>query len=524
MSYPDIAVLFVYFGGMTLFGLYFARKNKSTEEYFLGNRAFAGWVIGMSMIGTSISSISFLAIPADAFKNSWFRMLPGCTLPIAVLAGAYLFMPFYRRTRTTSAFEYLEARFGTTARMYGAFAFLVGQLFRISTILFLLSVVVHQLTGLNLYASIVIGGVFVSFYTVAGGIEAVVWTDVVQTIILLVGGIVVLAVIVMRLPGGLQQILHVGAEHHKFALANMVNGELEPTSWAFVFNKKTALMILLVGLTGQMMEHACDQNLVQRYCAAKSMREARKALLMCCCASIPIWAYFYFVGTSLYVFYLEYPHDGAQEILQGLNGTKAENILPFFVMRELPVGISGIVLAAVAAAAMSSLDSSINAISTVSIVDMYRRHFVKGRDDRHYLVVARLIAVGASVFMILGAMLYASFETNTLSDTTTALTAIVSGGLLGLYLLGFLTKRGDGRTITVAIGFTVAWSLYKTLERYDKLPESLLLPWNTDDYYTGIFSHLIMFGIGFLVGSLFGRRDRDLTNLTVWTMDKTPIT
>jgi solute:Na+ symporter, SSS family len=516
----DVLVLLAYFGGMTWVGLYFAKRNKSTEEYFLGNRAFPGWVIGMSMIGTSISSISFLALPADAFKTNWLRVLPGFMLPIAVLMGMFLFMPFYRRTRATSAFEYLEARFGASTRMYGAVAFLVGQLFRISTILYLLSGVVHLLTGLPLWACIVVGGVFVSFYTVAGGIEAVVWTDVVQTIVLLVGGVLILAKIVTVLPGGLSDIFSVAGEAGKFRLAEMLeDGSTRAVSWQFSFTHKTALMMLVVGLTGQMTEHACDQNLVQRYCAAKSMREARKALLLCCCASIPIWVYFYFVGTSLYVFFQQFPNSDAAAMLTGANGAKAEQILPYFVLHYLPAGVSGLVLAGVAAAAMSSLDSSINAISTVSVVDIYRRHLVKKRDDRHYLLAARLIAVGASVFMLVGATLFAYTESQTLSDTTTALAAIVSGGLLGLYLLGFLTTRGNGRTVGVAIGFTVAWSLYKTLGRYDILPAAWQLP--VDDYYTGIISHIIMFGVGFLVASLLPGKRRDLTNLSVWTQDGT---
>jgi SSS family solute:Na+ symporter len=385
-------------------------------------------------------------------------------LPIAVLAGMFLFMPFYRRSRATSAFEYLENRFGASTRMYGAVAFLLGQLIRISTILYLLSGVAHQMTGLPIWLCIVAVGAFVSFYTVAGGIEAVVWTDVVQTVVLLGGAVLVLGILVAKLPGGFGEIFSVGVADGKFRFAELLSdGTASPVSWSFSFTKKTALMMLLVGLSAQMTEHACDQNLVQRYCAAKSMREARKALLMCCVASVPIWIFFYIVGTSLYVFFKAFPAPEASAMLSG--DLKPEQILPFFVLRNLPVGVSGLVLAGIAAAAMSSLDSSINAISTVSVVDIYRRHLVKGRDDGHYLIVARMFAIVASVVMLAGAMLFAYTENQTLNDSTTALAAIVSGGLLGLYLLGFLTTRGDARSVGVAIGCTVAWSLYKTLGR-----------------------------------------------------------
>ena len=516
----DYVVLVVYFGGMTWFGIYFAKRNKSTEEYFLGNRAFPGWAIGLSMIGTSISSVSFLALPADAFKTTWLRLLPGFMLPVAVLAGMYLFMPFYRRSRATSAFEYLEARFGSSTRVYGAVAFLIGQLIRISTILYLISGVAHQLTGLPIWACIIMVGVFVSFYTVAGGIEAVVWTDVVQTLVLLFGGILVLWKIVTLLPGGFDEIFSVGAVNGKFAFAEvMENGALSPVSWGFSFTRKTALMLLIVGLTGQMTEHACDQNLVQRYCAASSMREARKALIICGAASVPIWIYFYFLGTSFYVFFQAFPSTEASAMLTG--DLKPEQILPYFVLSYLPQGLSGLVLAGIAAAAMSSLDSSINAIATVSVVDIYRRHCVKNRHDSHYLFAARAIAIAASVFMLAGAALFVYSDSETLSDTTTALAAIVSGGLLGLYLLGFLTIRGDERSVSIAIGVTIAWSLYITLGRYELIPAA----WqsNVDDYYTGIISHIVMFAVGLLAGSLLPGKKRDLTNLSVWTQTKDPI-
>ena len=516
----DLLVLVLFFGGMTAFGIYFARRNKSTEEYFLGNRSFAGWAIGISMVGTSISSVSFIAIPADAFKTAWLRLLPGMMLPLAALAGAYLFLPFYRRTKTTSAFEYLEARFGPSTRIYGSVAFVFGQLFRISMILYLLSVVIAQLTGLPVWLCILLGGVFVSFYTVAGGIEAVVWTDVVQTIILVFGGLLCLVKIVTMLPGGFGQIFEVAGAAGKFQFAELLeDGTFQTPSWGFSLSHKTALMMLFVGLSAQMGEHACDQNLVQRYCASRSMHEARKALLICVCASIPIWIYFTFVGTSLFVFFQEFPSASTQAMLDGT--AKAEQVLPFFVMNYLPAGISGLVLAAVAAAAMSSLDSSINSISTVTVTDMYRRHFAKDRSDRHYLWAARSIGIAASAFMIVGAVFLATSENKTLQDTATALAAILSGGLLGLYLFGFLTTRGDARTVGIAIACTVIWSLYMTLGRYELIPESWRIP--VDDYYTGFIGHFVMFGVGLLCGSLLPQKVRDLTNLSVWTQDKTPI-
>ena len=203
MNTIDVIVILVYFAGVTAFGIYFAGRNKSTEAYFLGNRSFPGWAIGISLVGTSISSQSFLATPGDSFKISWIRYVFVVGFPLVILVAAWLFLPFYRRTKTTSAFEYLERRFGPTTRLYGASAFLFAQVVRVALVLYLLAIVLKQLTGMELWMCIAVCGVFVSFYTVAGGIEAVIWTDVVQTIILAVGGVICLITVVLQLPGGL---------------------------------------------------------------------------------------------------------------------------------------------------------------------------------------------------------------------------------------------------------------------------------------------------------------------------------
>lgn len=518
----DVIVILVYFAGVTAFGIYFAGRTKSTEAYFLGNRSFPGWAIGISLVGTSISSQSFLATPGDSFKISWIRYVFVVGFPLVILVAAWLFLPFYRRTKTTSAFEYLERRFGPTTRLYGASAFLFAQTVRVALVLYLLAIVLKQLTGMELWLCIIVCGVFVSFYTVAGGIEAVVWTDVVQTIILAIGGVICLVTVVSQLPGGLGEIISVGMADSKFQFAELMpDGSLRNIGWSFSMRDKTALMVVFVGLTHFMAEYACNQNVVQRYCAASSMREARKAMGVCCVASMVIWTFFTFLGTAFYVFFKRFPTDATDAILSGDGGAKAEQILPYFVMHHLPAGIAGLVLAAVLAAAMSSLDSSLNAISTVSIVDIYRRHLVKDRDDRHYLLAARYFAIFASVLMIIGALVLAYSEIGTINHTSVALSAIFSGGLLGLYLLGFLTTRGDGRAVGAAIVCTIIWTAYMTLAKSDVIPESLRL--GIDSYYTGIIGHLVMFCIGYFGASFLPQRPRDLTNLSVWTQESTPL-
>jgi SSS family solute:Na+ symporter len=192
----DVATLVVYLLGMLAVGFYFSRRNTSTEEYFLGGRQFAGWVIGLSLVGTSISSVTFLAYPADGFKTAWLRYLPNLMLPLTAIIAVMFFIPIFRRYSLTTAYEYLEMRYGPGVRIYGAATFIFAQLVRISTILYLLSLLIQEVTGLDSTWSVVIAGSFVALYTIIGGIEAVIWTDVIQTIVLMLGGVVMLVVIV----------------------------------------------------------------------------------------------------------------------------------------------------------------------------------------------------------------------------------------------------------------------------------------------------------------------------------------
>lgn len=512
LSYLDLFSLLFYLLIVLAIGLYFSKKNTSTEEYFVGGRSFSGWVIGLSLVGTSISSITFLAYPGDAYKTAWLRFLPNLMLPLAVFIAAYVFLPFFRRGNTITAYEYLEHRFGPSIRVYGAITFIVGQLVRISLILYLLSLLIHELTGLSAETSIILGGVFVAFYTIVGGIDAVIWTDVLQTIVLLLGGLICLIVIINHLPGGLEQIISVASEQGKLAFAELRDGQLQPVDWSFSLQEKTGSMLLLLGLTAWLTEYSGNQNTVQRFCASKSDAEARKAMFVCAFTSLPIWAFYMFLGTALYVFFQLFPTETATQILNGEQ--KAEQILPYFINNYLPSGIAGIVIAAALAAAMSSLDSSINAISTVSIVDIYKRFSTHDKGDKHYLLIARLIAVIASIVMIFGAILLINAETKTLQDTATILVSIISGGVLGIYLLGFFTTRGDARSVWSGLILTALFTCWTILAKKELLPDGWNLPF--DLYYTAIIGNLLMFISGFFVAQFIFKRQTPVGEFSVW--------
>ncbi len=504
LHWLDLLTLFIYLAGMAGLGYWCARRTTDTEGFFLGGRNFSGWVLGLSLVGTSISSISFLAYPADAFKTGWLRYLPNLALPFAVLIAARYFLPFFRDTRTTTAYEILERRFGPSVRLYGAGVFLFAQVVRISIILYLVSLMLHEVAGIPLTTCILVGGLVVSAYTIFGGITAVIWTDVVQTVVLAFGGLLCLGVILQALPGGLGQVLELATAADKLSFAEAREGALVPVGWGLGLSEKTGSMMLLLGLTVWLTEYSSNQNTVQRFCAAKSSGEARKAMYLCALFSLPIWAFFMFLGTALWAYFQVFPVTEAMEMLDGTR--KAEQILPFFIINHLPAGIAGLVIAAAMAAAMSSLDSSINAIGTVGTVDLYRRHLRTDAEDAHYLRVARILCTVAGAGMILGALYLARTETTTLQDTATILVALLGGGMLGLYLLAFFTRISDTRAVWAGILATIVFTGWTLLSRHDVLPEALRVPF--DLYYTGILGNLVLFGVVILAVRLLKNPSR----------------
>ncbi len=498
LHWLDLTTLGLYLAGIAVLGFWCARRTGDTEAFFLGSRNFAGWVLGLSLVGTSISSISFLAYPADAFKTSWLRYLPNLMLPVAVLIAARYFLPFFRDGRTTTAYEILERRFGPSVRLYGASVFLFAQVVRISIILYLAALMLHEISGIGLTTCIIAGGLVVAAYTVAGGISAVIWTDVVQTLVLAAGGLVCLAVILEALPGGIGQVFELASAANKLSFAEVRDDVLQPVGWHLGLSEKTGTMMLLMGLTVWLTEYSSNQNTVQRFCAARSAREARRAMYLCAAFSLPIWAFFMFLGTSLWAFFQVFP---VSEVMEMLDGTrKAEQVLPYFIVHHLPPGVAGLVIAAALAAAMSSLDSSINAIGTVGTVDVYRRHVRPQRDDRHYLRFARGLCAGAGGVMIAGALYLANTETRTLQDTATILVALLGGGMLGLYLLAFCTRIRDVHAVWTGIACTVAFTGWTLLSRHGLVPEALRVPF--DLYYTGILGNLVLFCAGYGVARL----------------------
>ncbi len=496
----DALAVALYLAAMLAIGVYGSRRSTKAENYFVGHRNYAGWVVALSMLGTIVSSTTFLALPAAAYVLDWRQLTVNLVVPFVAVFAAILFIPFFRRAGLTSAFEYLGDRFGQPARLYGTIGFVFLQLIRVSQVLFLVSLPIQFLTGAPLEWVILGGGLFVALYTVAGGMETVVWAGAAQALIMLVGGGLCLFSVVDALPGGFAQVFEIGHIHNKFSLGSLDWNIHERTFWT----------VLILGMINWLNIYSGEQTVVQRYVSARSLREARLATLLFSGIAVPMWTMFFFIGTALFVFFRVFP-DPAVASLQ------ADQVLPYFVLKHVPVGLAGLVVAAVIAAAMSSLDSGVNSIATVVVVDLLKPHLAKNRSDRFYLRAARCVSATAILLMIGGAVFFARIEKESMNDVSLIVFSVFGGAITGLYLLGFFSRRVDGGSVNLALAISIAFNLYLGLGLLGWLPDGWRLP--VHSYWVGALVNVLFMVLALAISYLRRRPPGDLTGLTVWTMN-----
>jgi SSS family solute:Na+ symporter len=437
------------------------------------------------MLGTSISSVTFLALPAAAYVLDYRQAVSNLAMPVAAVLAIVIFIPFFRQGRMTSAFEYLEERYGVLVRSYAALSFVMLQGLRLAIVLYLVSIPIAGMLGMKLIPVILIGGVVVAFYTALGGIEAVIWTDVVQTIILLLGGILCVLCVALRLPDGLPDVFRIGEEYHKFSL-----GPLD-----FGFGERTLSLMVLLGLMSFISEYTSNQNIVQRWLAAGSTREARKATLLCAFLSVPTWLLFYFLGTSLFAFYHIHP-----ALLP--EATVPEGVLPHFITTQLPAGMGGVIIAACLAAAMSTLSSSINGISSVATVDFVRR-FRPETGEAGAMRWAKAISWLTGALMIAGAIVIDGIPRESIADFTLTVGSIFGGGMLAIYLLGLFVPRVGNLALWTGLAAGLLFNLYMGLNTLGVLPQTVRLV--IHPYWTTILVNGIVLALA-LAASLKRRK------------------
>ena len=438
----DIAVVVAYLLGMVILGcsFYFRKGRDSSDEFTKGGGKLPGWALALSVFATYVSSISFLALPAKAYLQSWNVLVLSFSIPLAATAAAIWFVPFYRRQTSASAYSFLEARFGTWARLYASGCFLLMQSVRSGMILFLLAILLNTLMGFPIPAVICVVGFATMLYSTMGGLKAVVWTDAVQAIILIGGALISLAVLGCTLPDGLAAGIRTASDAGKLSL-----GGFSLSDWS----SETFWVIFVYGVFLNLQNFGIDQSYTQRYVAAKTDREAVKSMFSGAMLYVPVSTVFVAIGTLLWVWVKGHPGVVPAEVL-----VKSDAVFPWFIVNRLPHGVSGLLVAAIIAAAMSTVSSTLNSGATVLLED-YRKRFAKGEvAERSQVRFLRLATLGLGVFSVGVAL--AVMNVTSVMTTWWALQSVLSGGMLGLFLLGAFARRTRPVQAMVATAVGVA--------------------------------------------------------------------
>ena len=497
-------IVVAYLAIVSCTGLYLSRRQRSTEQYFLGNRAFPWWAVAFSLVGTMIGSTTFVGHPGEVFRtNMWNLPLHLMLIPVMIFVARYVVV-FYRRMLKMSVYGYLEKRFGYAARVYGGLAFVFSRIVDISGTLYFLAVAVALLTTWDIRTVIVVVGVLTVLYTYAGGISAVVWTDIAQGVVLIGSALACVVYLLVAPEAGAGELVGTAWEGGKFSWGNWEFGLVEDNVW----------ILMLLGLVWALQRYATDQHMVQRYLIARSDREAKRAAYIGGISAFPIWLLFWIFGALLWAYYQLTP-----EAIPAMVAENQTRIVPFFVESQFPAAMLGLVVAGLAAAAMSSLDSDINAVATVVVEDYYQK-LRPDATDRQSLRVGKTVVFLAGALCILASLLWVGVESaiGFMFD----LISVATAGVLGLFVLGIFfwraTARGALVGIVVAVLFT-AWATFTAIH-LPALDRTLLdlgpanYPWNTK--LIGVFSSLILLGVGLPASMMLGGPRPDRTRLTLW--------
>ena len=423
----DYVCLGAYLAVLIAMGVYFSSREKTTADYFLAGRRIPWWAAGISLFGTQLSAITFMAAPAKVYATDWAYFINVFAIMMIAPVVVYFYLPFFRRLNLTTAYEYLERRFNLATRLYASVAFILFQLARMAIVLFLPAMALSAVTGMNVYVCIVVMGALSTLYTVLGGIEAVIWTDVLQVFVLLGGGLLCLAIMAFEVDGGVSTIFSMGMADDKFRMFDWTWDYTTPTVWVLVIGN---LFINLVTYTS-------DQVVVQRYLTTRDEKRAGQSIWLNAAITLPESFIWFLLGTSLYVFYKLSP-----ALLSPALPT--DSIFPHFISQQLPSGVTGIVIAALFAASMSTLDSSLNSVSTVIVTDFYARFRPHSTDPERFRLARRLTA-GLGVIATGAAAMMATYEIQSLWDLFNRVLGLLTSGMAGLFALGMFTRRANGR-------------------------------------------------------------------------------
>lgn len=492
MSNLDLVIIGFYLLSMIGVGIYFARKNKSSEQFTTASGQIPGWALGLSFYATFLSAITFLGDPGKSFGSNWNPFVFSLSIPLAAIVATKLFVPFYRNGEAISAYSHLEERFGAWARTYAMVCFIMTQLARMGTIFYGLALTMNALTGIQMEGIILVSGLVIICYTVLGGMEAVIWTEVIQAILKTLGALLILAIITNQI--GFSHVIEIGQRDEKFSLGSFAPDLTTSSFW----------VILSYGFFINLTNFGIDQNYIQRYHTARNTQDAAKSIWLCVIYYVPVSFLFFFIGTALYAYYdlnpaliLELKQQVALEknlSMEALKATDyADRVLPFFMKTQIPKGLLGILLAALLSAGMSTMSSGMNSSATVFLKDIYLRYV---RPDLSPKKQLRVLLISTVVMGCLGIVFGISMiGVKSLLDVWWKLSGIFAGGMLGIFLLGFLAKQVSNTAAKIAaiIGvLVIAWMSFK-----DLVPEAYQSPF--DSKMTVVVGTLTIVGLGIFV-------------------------
>ncbi len=482
----DYALMAVYVGIMVWLGLYYAKKEKNSEDFFVGGRRIPWWAAAISAQATGASAITMMAIPALIYKESvvYYGGLFLGIIP-AVLCAIFL-IPIIRRLGVVSIYQYLERRFGQSIRLLSASIYVLSQIVgRMGVVVMLPAMALSAVTGINVYVCIVTTGLVVMFYTTLGGISSVIWSDVIQFAIMVGGAILCVILILTRIDGGLNTFFEISTDYDKWRMFNFSLDFTVPVFWVM-------LLMSPLGAFGGIS----DQAFIQRIASVKDIKGAQKATVWNYLWALPLQTSMWVVGIALFVFFRRFPNT-----LDPTLGT--DTVFPQFIASQLPAGLSGLMIVGILAAAMSSLDSSMNSVSTVIVTDFYRL-INKTASEKQCLRLARTMTILTGLLGIASAIFIASLDLASGQEAFGRIMGLITGGFPGLFMLALLTRRGN--SIGAFAGVLGASLAVFLIQKHTAVNWMLY----------GAIAFTTSITVGYLVSILTGGSRKDLTGLTVW--------
>jgi SSS family transporter len=445
MRYLDLAIILAYLLGITWFGARFRDRQKSLKDYFLGGRTAPWWAIALSIVSAETSTLTIIGTPALSFQGNlgFLQIVFGYLL--ARLVISFLFLPHYFRGDLFTAYELMRRRFGERIRKLTASTFLVTRALAEGVRVFAVSIVISIVLGTGEIASIALIVALTVVYTFEGGMTAVIWTDVVQMCLYVAGAALSLVVILQKIPGGWEHVAAAGEAAGKFQIFDF--------SFAFTSAYFAKTYTFWAGVAGGCFlttaSHGTDQLMVQRLLSARHQADSRKALLASWLVIFTQFSLFLLIGIILFVYYRD---TGAAP------PNPPDRIYPQFIWSHLPVGAAGLIIAAILAAAMANISAALNSLATTTVVDFIRPGADREMTEAHYLRRARTATIAwAAVLLGIGIL---ARKWGSVLEAGLAIASIPFGGLLGVFLLGVLTRRANERGAIIGLAAGLSLMVY----------------------------------------------------------------